>query len=257
MCFHSLLTSEAACNALRVAGFECASDTLRIEKRDTRWAVHLPGWRLAWFAASEPGLHQLEVERRVLRLLDARCSFLAPRVLFESSDKAFDVRALVPGETDPFRLYEAVRRIPELATRIGAAIGNVLVEQHTRILASDVARWLPTHSSWPLARDQIFDRLPEVIDDAQLIAKITVVMEAYACTNVADADRLLVHGDLGVHNIAYDLAAERVQGIFDYGEAHWHDRHLELRYLVFDYDDHSARDTRSGQVVEGWSAPPA
>jgi hypothetical protein len=150
MRFHSVLTPEFAACALRAAGFDFAPEVLRVESRDCRWAVYLPDWRLAWFAASAEGVELLARERRVLQLLLARCSFGAPRVLYASSDEDFDVRALVPGSNDSLRLYHDVKRRPELGTRVGAAIGGMLVEQHTKILAPDAARWLPARASWPL-----------------------------------------------------------------------------------------------------------
>jgi hypothetical protein len=53
--------------------------------------VWLPGERIAWFPAPELGNQRLAIERRVLRLLEERCSYQAPRILFVS-DSGFDVR---------------------------------------------------------------------------------------------------------------------------------------------------------------------
>jgi hypothetical protein len=77
------LTPRLACEALARAGLRLLPHQVRVEAREQRWVAHLPGQRLAWFAASEGGRRRLATERRVLRLLEAHCSFGAPRVLFE------------------------------------------------------------------------------------------------------------------------------------------------------------------------------
>ncbi len=51
---------------------------------------------------------------------------------------------------------------------------------------------------------------------------------------IAGADRALVHGDLGLHNLALDPGTDAVNGIFDYDGAAWADRHHDFRYLLFD-----------------------
>lgn len=50
--------------------------------------------------------------------------------------------------------------------------------------------------------------------------------------NVDPADRVLVHGDLGVHNIVADACSLRVTGVFDWEAACWADRHIDFRYFV-------------------------
>ena len=103
------LNPEIACEALAEAGLQFVPSDVHVEAREERWVVRLPGQQLAWFAASPQGLQRLQTERRVLRLLAARCTFRVPRVLFVSAAGDFDVRAMVPGESDPWRLYAAVR----------------------------------------------------------------------------------------------------------------------------------------------------
>jgi hypothetical protein len=204
---------------------------LRIESREERWAVWLPGERIAWFPASARGRERLAIERRVLRLLAQHCAFAAPRILFEST-AGFDVRAMVPGHCDPWPLYERIKTDTALARRIGRAIGAILVEQHTRIVEADVADWLPERVAWPEPPDWIKARLPEIIDDTTLIAAINRALGAYEALSIDPADRVLVHGDLGLHNLAIDPATDAVRGIFDYDGAAWADRHHDARYLV-------------------------
>ena len=47
-------------------------------------------------------------------------------------------------------------------------------------------------------------------------------------------DRALVHGDVGLHNLAFDPQSDTINGIFDYDGAAWADRHNDFRYLLFD-----------------------
>ena len=72
-------------------GVICSPERVQIVAREERWAVWLPGERIAWFPAPELGNQRLAIERRVLRLLEERCSYQAPRILFVS-DSGFDVR---------------------------------------------------------------------------------------------------------------------------------------------------------------------
>lgn len=114
------LTLREACDALATVGVRVAPAQIQLEKREERWLARLPDRRIAWFAASTDGQRRLQTERRVLRLLEARCSFAAPRVLVEASGAAFDVRAGVPATADPWYVYDQIRINPRLGSRIGA-----------------------------------------------------------------------------------------------------------------------------------------
>ena len=140
----------------------------------------------------------------------------------------------MPGVCDPWGLYRQVVTDDSLARRIGRAIGSALVEQHTFVFQDDVAGWLPARPAWPEPGDWIRQRLPRVIDDRGLLAAIEDVLDAYDRTDIAADDRVLVHGDLGLHNIATDPEKTEVRGVFDYGDAAWTDRHHDFRYLLFD-----------------------
>ena len=78
------MTADFACKMLSKVGVHLAPTEVRVDERDERWAVRLPGARLAWFAASDEGAVRLKTERRVLRLLHARCTFGAPRVILRA-----------------------------------------------------------------------------------------------------------------------------------------------------------------------------
>jgi hypothetical protein len=229
-----LMTEETASSALREAGLHLSPAQLQVEPREDRWLVSLPGERLAWFAANARGRERLERERRILRLLSERCSFQVPRILFESSH-GWDVRAAVPGVCDPWGLYQRTLTDIPLACSIGSAIGSILVEQHTRIAHSDITGWLPTRPAWPEPSDWMRRRLPDVFDDRHLLAEIDQALKVYDGVVAATDDQVLVHGDLGLHNIAVDPKTTEVRGVFDYDGAGWADRHHDFRYLLFDH----------------------
>jgi hypothetical protein len=230
------LTPEIACDSLARVGLPLAPAQVRVERRDERWVAHLPGQRIAWFAASDTGLGRLKKERRVLRLLEERCAFEAPRVLIEDAAGVFDVRTMVPGTCDPWRAYAEVRGNAAVAARVGAQVGAILAEQHGRIREADVVDWLPRRPSWPESRAWVRERLASVVDDQELIAGADTIMRAYEDVPVSEGDRALVHADVGLHNMAIDAESYAVQGLFDYDDAAWADRHHDFRYLVLDLE---------------------
>jgi hypothetical protein len=231
--FIAKLTPETATALLHAAGIACAAEDVQVIARDERWAVPIGGDRIAWFPASELGSTRLVIERRVLSLIAERCSFQAPRPLFVSPC-GLDVRQMVPGQCDPWGLFHRCQVDPRLTQKIGRAIGAILVEQHTRIGEADVAGWLPQRASWPLAGDWIRERLPLVVDDDGFLRAMADVIERYEAVAIRADDRVLIHGDVGLHNLALDPESDTVNGIFDYDSAAWTDRHHDFRYLLFD-----------------------
>lgn len=230
----SALTPDLACEQLATAGFRVDPKRLTIEPRDGRWLARLPGRRMAWFAASASGHAAMATERRVLRLLEARCAFRVPQVLFECPSGDFDVRSAVEGRGDAWSVYDVVKHRPDVARRIGTAVGAILAEQHACIDARDAASWLPRRPSWPEPREWILERLPDVVENADLRSRADAVICAYESVDVPDDDRVLAHTDVGLHNLAIDAESYAVNGVFDYEGAAWTDRHHDFRYLVLD-----------------------
>jgi hypothetical protein len=220
---------------LRSAGIGATAADLHLEARGDRQLVRLTDGRLAWFAENELGLRMMTRERRVLRLIASRCRFAAPRVLFESDDGTFDVRTAVTGLVDASGVFAKMKTDPAAGRRMGAEIGAILAEQHTRISSEDAAAWLPSRALWPEPSAWIRERLPRVVtDDAALIARIDALLDRYNAVPVTDADRALIHNDVGFHNLVVDADTYAVRGIFDYESASWADRHHDFRYLLFD-----------------------
>lgn len=227
------MTPDIAHASLRSVGLSYAPDEADVIVGDTRWAVVLPEDRIAWFPASDTGRRRLAVERRVLGLIGLRCSFAVPRLLFVS-DNGFDIRRMVPGHIDPADLFNRCRDQPDFAATVGRFLGSSLAEQHSRIVKADVAGWLRQTVEWPRAGSWIRERLPRVVNDADLVRRMGEVIDRYEAVVVDASDFAMVHGDLGLHNLALEPAGEIVNGIFDYDEAAWADRHHDFRYLMFD-----------------------
>ena len=216
--------------ALAEAGFPHDVRTLQLYPRDNRLGARLPNDRMAWFPLNEQGHAALVRERRVLRLLQAHCQFSAPRVSFES-ENGWDLRELVPGTVDPFGLHAHIQRDSAFAYALGEDLGRVLAEQHTHIPAADLAGWLPVVPGWPSWDD--IPCLPQVVDDVELLARIDAALRSYANATRDVCDPVLVHADLGPHNIAVDPASHRLNGVFDYQGAAFGDRHHDFTYLIF------------------------
>jgi hypothetical protein len=245
-----ILTPERVADALEQAGLPTSPRHVVLECRDDRWLARLPAGRIAWFPTTDDARAGLATERRVLRLLEAHCRFRAPRVLFEASDGAFDVRAIVEGDVDPFVVFGKVVAEPALARRLGVEVVEILADQHTGIDESHVRGWLPTTPSWPLPSDVLRERLPYVTTDRAILDGATALLDRYDAEPIAVVDRVLVHTDVGFHNLACDPATLAVNGIFDYAGAAWADRHLDFRYLLFDVD----RDEMLDAAIETYAA---
>jgi len=221
--------------ALLRTGLVAAGDDLRIDPRDGRTAVHLGGDRMAWFPHDEEARHLLARERRVLRLIERYCRFKAPRVFHEDAD-GWDVRAKVPGLTAPFDYYDWVVDDPAFARRLGDALGRILADQHTSVPASELAGWLPSAPDWPRAQD--IPNLPAVVSDAALLRRIDRALARHVEIRRDLSDPVLIHGDLGLHNMAFDAATDALNGLFDYEGAAYGDRHQDFKYLPLIVGNH-------------------
>jgi aminoglycoside phosphotransferase (APT) family kinase protein len=220
---------ETVAENLAAAGYAPPDPALVLEPRDGRVLVRLGSDRMAWFPTDEAGRAGLARERRVLRLIAAHCRFPVPRVLHVDA-RGWDVRSMVPGESRPFTLRERFIADLALAHRAGAAIGRMLADQHTNVPAAALEGWLPLTPGWPRPED--LPRLPEVTGDVALLARIEAALALYAEAEANVADRVLVHADVGLHNIAFDPATDEVAGIFDYEGAAFADRCHDFKYLI-------------------------
>jgi aminoglycoside phosphotransferase (APT) family kinase protein len=221
-------TMEHARAALLQAGLVQDGVALECYTRESRIAIRLPDDTIAWFPTSAEGWRLLTKERRVLRLLGEHCRFPAPRVVYE--DKAgWDLRRFVRGVVRPAGLRERIQRDSTFAHLFGADLGRILAEQHTCISSTDLEGWLPRIPSGPRPED--LSNLYQVVQDATLLERINLALERRAA--IQNDCRVLVHGDLGLHNIVVDPDSLRVTGVIDYEEAVFGDRHQDFVYMVF------------------------
>ncbi len=214
---------------LSKAGIPHDPSTLKIDRGEDRLAVRFPDDRMAWFALNESGNSLLRKERRVLRLLAAHCAFPAPRVIYEDSS-GLELRAIVPGAVNPPALRDHLDSDSAFAYQFGADLGRMLGEQHTHIPRNDLEGWLPPLPNWPRPEDLPY--LPDVVQDSRLRVRIEQALQQRAEARRTIDTPVLIHTDLGLHNIAVDPASHRPVGIFDYEGAAFGDRHQDFAYLV-------------------------
>jgi aminoglycoside phosphotransferase (APT) family kinase protein len=150
---------------------------------------------------------------------------------------------MVPGQCDRWALFQRCQTDPDLTRKIGRSIGGILAEQHTAVSEADIAEWLPERVAWPESGDWMRERLLSVVDDSDLLDQIDRVIDCYDAVTVGVMDRALIHGDVGLHNLAVDPKTDVVNGIFDYDSAAWADRHHDFRYLLFDVECEDMLDT--------------
>src|SRR5271155_4975401 len=124
-----------------------------------------------------------------------------------------------PNGSRPLRSLGPLRRCKQdsgLVQRVGRSLGAILAEQHAAIGEAEVTGWLPRRVAWPEENDWIRERLPSVVVDDDLVVVMERTIERYEAVAVDIADRVLVHGDVGLHNLVLDPGTDTVNGIFDY-----------------------------------------
>ncbi|MEO8227833.1 MAG: aminoglycoside phosphotransferase family protein [Gemmatimonadota bacterium] len=223
--------AELLSESLASTGILVAACDLPVEASADFIRARLPDGRVGWLAVSPAGRMRLATEGRLLRVLARRTDLPVPRLAAVSANGDLQVRTLLEGVAGADALT-AIICDPARAARIGTELGLVLAQLHTRVIAADVANWLPHSPEWPESGEWIGRRLPEVTDDASLRADCMALIARVAAMKVDPADRVLVHGDLGVHNIVADASSLRVTGVFDWEAACWADRHIDFRYFV-------------------------
>lgn len=214
--------------ALLRAGFVQDGEALEFFERESRIAVRFQSDRIAWFPTTGEGQRLLIKESRVLRLLEQHCHFSAPRVIHED-ETGWCVRRFLQGTVRPADLAARIQRDSAFAQLFGEDLGRILAEQHTRVPAEELESWLPRIKDWPRPED--LPRLPEVVGDASLLERIYRALERRNA--IRDDLPVLVHTDLGVHNVVIDTDTFRVAGIIDYEGAVFGDRHQDFAFMVF------------------------
>ncbi|MGH8319381.1 MAG: phosphotransferase family protein [Steroidobacteraceae bacterium] len=204
---------------------------------ESRICVQLPNDRIAWFPTTAQGQRLLVKERRVLRLLERYCHLSAPRVLYED-EAGWELRTFVRGAVRPTGLRERIRGDSKFAHQLGEDFGRILAEQHTCVPPEELEEWLPRGKNWPRPED--LRRLPEIGQDASLLERIKLALERRAA--IRDDHPVLVHADLGLHNVVVDSDTLRVAGVIDYEGAVFGDRHQDFAFMVFQQHEEPVLD---------------
>ena len=223
------VTASAVAAALADVGEELAPDALAPVEHGWRWHVTLPGDRLMVVPIDEVGAQRLVRERRLLAALGPRLSFAVPRPL-GAMEGPLDIRQRVPGETGR-RFHWSTLEDPVLATAYAGDLARVFAELHLTFTAAEAAELTGSYrpDSYPLPPE----RLAAVVDSlpSEVHTRLRAAIDRYREILALPSDPVLVHGDVGTHNLAFDPVTRRVTGLFDFEEASCADRHFDFKYL--------------------------
>jgi aminoglycoside phosphotransferase (APT) family kinase protein len=223
------VTPEAVAAALRETGEAIAPSELAPMHHDWRWHVRLPGDRMLLVPTDDAGARRLQRERRLLAALAPRVTFAVPRPL-DDVDGPLDIRQRVPGEVG-MHLHWSTLEDPVLATAYAGDLARVLAELHVAFSPTEAAALAGAQrpETYPLPAE----RLVAVVGSlpAEVHHRVRAAIDRYTEILAAPADLVLVHGDVGTHNLAFVPGTRRVAGLFDFEEASCADRHLDFKHL--------------------------
>ncbi len=229
------MTPDDAIAQLRHVGFLGHVGDIELERRGDCWLGRLRREQaVAWFPTSDAGMRALRRERRVLELVAEHCSFDVPRSLIAHDDTGVEVRTCVDGLVDHSVVFDRLRADSDLAVQFGTRVGAVLAELHVSVPINTCSDWLPHRLEWPMPLAPTLAAIQTVTPDARLIQRAQEVLSSFEQLQVSSDDVVLVHGDLGFHNLALDPDSLHIRGVFDFKDAAVADRHLDFRYLFFD-----------------------
>lgn len=206
-----------------------------VSMRDEIAVVELPKGELAFVAVSEAGRRRLVRERAVLGVLRGRVSFGVPEVVCvgDDADRRRAVAGAILGHDE---LFGGLAREPSRSRTLGRGVGGLIAELHG-VDPSALVDVLPARVSWPEPTPWIVERLPDVVEDPGLWRAIAEALAIFDAFEAPSSDRVLVHTDVGLHNLALDRETWAIHGIFDFDGAAIADRHWDLRHLCWPHDE--------------------
>jgi aminoglycoside phosphotransferase (APT) family kinase protein len=206
-----------------------APEELQLTRRDWRWQATLPGERMLHIPVDALGARRLAGERRLLRALAPRVSFAVPDPL-GPLDGPLDLRRRVAGDTG-MRLHWSTLEDPARAERYAEDLARVLAELHGAFAPAELRAVAPPPDVVEYPRPVPGLRAVVASLPADIHARLHAALDRYATLDPDGPEPVLVHGDLGTHNLAFDPETRRVVGLFDFEGATAHDRHHDFKYL--------------------------
>lgn len=204
-----------------------------ISQRPNRCIAMLPNSQMAVLATSETGARLMRSERKILKALGGKASFQTPTIEKVSDDGTVDLRNMVPGNTNFNDILQRLNKDPTIAMQVTINISAILAELHNCLDHKQARELAPCHHNWPTSADWVRERLPYVVKETVMLKQIYLCLEEFEVIRVDDQDRVLCHGDPGLHNLAFDSEDLSINGIFDFEGATFNDPNWDLRYLIF------------------------
>lgn len=232
---------------------DAAIAAVRPDLSRTGRTIHATGWDCAAvevggtlfkFARTDAARNRLRGEPVRLRVFARHAAITVPTMTLHETPTLFSEHALIPGTmVDPARYH----RFGEIERdRLADDLARAYVAAHGAGPAALAAGIGPV-KPWPSART-VFDALAPRLEPA-LLAHASDMLGRIAA---APAD-IAVFGHFDTHgwNMAYDTAAGRLAGLFDFGDAGIGPRHRDLSYPSFVSPDLTARTVARYQALSG------
>jgi aminoglycoside phosphotransferase (APT) family kinase protein len=230
------ITPESLCAVFnRVTAWQLAPRDVVLAYREWRWVAQLPGQRVAFVAGTAQARQRLARERQLLQLLADRVRFRVPRLEWVDPSGTWDIRRKVPGEPG-LTLTEAthhqlILEDPAIAQRAGQRIGEILAEWHRAFTPEEARQLAPMEPPLAIPLERMRANLAIGIDDDALKAQVERIFARVDALEIGEGEVVLVHGDLGSHNVAFEPETFEVLGVYDFDAIACVDRHWDFKYV--------------------------
>ncbi len=207
---------------------ELADERLQRAAHGVEKQVWLVGSRhMLRLPRSARAARRMEVERRVLRRIHGCLPLPTPELLAVSEAPDADLCRRAPGRPLDWREWAALPMTTRRAVR--APFGEFLASLHAA-MSLEEARGLGVRELlWPPI-EQVREVLDGRMGEPAREALLEGVLDAAPRFQREPREKVLLHGDLSHHNIAFDAESLRPTGVFDFADVSVGDAHRDLRY---------------------------
>lgn len=228
-------------------GHSISESDLTIDHRETRDLVHAPGELVLVVPTMSANRVLLQKERKILGALRERTSLAVPIVLNSGPDESWQLRRKVAGISGQ-PIYQALQQDDGLSQRVGKDAAHILATLHKAVPANEALEYGLTKEipSW-LPITTIREKLIHHSIAPALKSRALEVVEMIEQTRDECEAPVFLHGDFGVHNMAFDPQSFELLGVFDFEESYVGDPHWDLKYL------HSYRPSFVTSLLEAYS----